>query len=326
MRLVVLDGYVLNPGDTTWEPLAEIGDLQVYDRTSPDQVAERAGNADILINGKVRIGAAELDAMPFLRCIGMMSTGYDVVDIREAGRRGIPVINVEAYGVDSVAQQALALLMELSRHTALHDASIRRGDWTRCPDWCYWLTPQIDLSGKTLGILGFGNIGRKFAELGHALGMRVLAHARSQPAAPEYQPFAFVDLDTLFAESDVLSLHCPLTEVTRRIVNAERLRQMRDGAILINTGRGGLIDESAVAEALSRGKLAGLGSDVASVEPIRPDNPLLAAPNVLLTPHIAAATLTARSNILRILGENLKAFLAGTPRSVVNREWLGQNF
>ena len=322
MRLVVLDGHVLNPGDNSWEPLAEIGSLQVYDRTPPDLVAERAREADILINGKVRIGSAELDAMPSVRCIGMMSTGYDVVDIREAGRRGIPVINVEAYAADAVAQQALALLMELCRHTAVHDASIRRGDWTRNPDWCYWLTPQIDLSGKTLGILGFGAIGRKFAEIGHALGMRVLAHSRSRHTPPGYEPFAFTDLDTLFSDSDVLSLHCPLTDETRCIVNAERLSRMRDGSFLINTGRGGLVDEQAAADALRAGKLAGLGSDVAGVEPIRPENPLLHAPNVLLTPHIAAATLTARRAILRILAENLHSFLAGTPRSVVNTAWL----
>lgn len=322
LRLVVLDGHALNPGDASWDPLAEIGDLKVYDRTPPDRVAERAHEADILINCKVRIGSAELDAMPSVRCIGMLSTGYDVVDIREAGRRGIPVINVEAYAADSVAQQALALLMELCRRTAIHDASVRRGDWTRSPDWCYWLTPQIDLAGKTLGILGFGAIGRKFAEIGHALGMRVLAHSRSRHTPPGYEPFAFTDLDTLFAASDVLSLHCPLTNETRHIVNAERLSRMPDGAFLINTGRGGLVDEQAAADALTRGKLGGLGSDVASVEPIRPDNPLLHAPNVLLTPHIAAATLTARRAILRILGENLKAFLAGVPCSVVNAAWL----
>lgn len=322
MRLVVLDGHVLNPGDNSWDPLAEIGSLKVYDRTPPDLVAERAREADILINCKVRIGPAELDAMPSVRCIGMMSTGYDVVDIREAGRRGIPVINVEAYAADAVAQQALALLMELCRHTVLHDASIRRGDWTRNPDWCYWLTPQIDLSGKTLGILGFGAIGRRFAEIGHALGMKVLAHSRSRHTPPGYEPFDFTDLETLFSASDVLSLHCPLTDETRCIVNAERLSLMRDGSLLINTGRGGLVDEQAAADALRAGKLGGLGSDVAGVEPIRPETPLLQAPNVLLTPHIAAATLTARRAILRILAENLKSFLAGTPRSVVNTAWL----
>lgn len=326
LNLVVLDGYAVNPGDASWDSLAELGKLTVYDRTAPEKVAERAHSADILINCKVHIGAKELDTMPALRCIGMLSTGYDAVDVREAGRRGIPVINVAAYGVDSVAQQALALLMELCRHTALHDASIRKGDWSRCPDWCYWITPQIDLSGKTLGILGFGNIGRKFGEIGHTLGMNVLAHTRTRHTAPGYEPFSFVDLETLFAESDVLSLHCPLTEETRQIVNREHLSEMRHGAILINTGRGGLLDEQAVADALTAGKLGGLGADVASTEPISPDNPLLHAPNVLLTPHVAAATLTARSNILSMLGENIKAFLEGHPQSVVNTAWLPENF
>ena len=322
LRIVVLDGYALNPGDASWEPLATLGEFTVYDRTPPELVVERAAGADILINNKARIGAAELDAMPRLRCIGMLSTGYDVVDIREAGLRGIPVINVQAYGVDSVAQQALALLMELCRHTAVHDASIRRGDWANCPDWCYWLTPQVDLAGKTLGILGFGNIGRKFAEIGHALGMHVLAHSRTRRDPPSYAPFAFAGLEQILAESDVLSLHCPLTAETKRIINAESIQTMRDGAILINTGRGGLVDEQSVAAALVSGKLGGLGSDVAATEPIRPDNPLLHAPNVLLTPHMAATTLTARSNIIRILADNLKSFLAGAPRSVVNANFL----
>lgn len=322
MRIVVLDGYCIGYKDNPWTPIEELGEVTVYDRTKPDQIIERAHDAEILIDCKVPIKEKELEGMPKLKAIGLLATGYDMIDLKATGERGIPVINVRDYGSDAVAQQVLALLMELCRHTAIHDASIRRGEWTKCPDWCYWLTPQIGLAGKNLGILGFGSIGHKVGEWGHALGMNVLAKAHSKHEAPAYKPFEFVDLDTLFTQADVLSLHCPLNEETRQIVNAKRLATMRDGAILINTGRGGLIDEQAVADALKSGKLGGFGADVVSREPILMDNPLLTAPHALLTPHISGATIGARSNILHILSDNLKAYLTGTPKCVVNSAFL----
>lgn len=317
MKLVVLDGYTLNPGDNPWEPLAALGELVVYDRSSREEVVERGKDATILITNKVRLDEELFRQLPKLRCIGVVATGYDVVDIAAAGERGIPVINVVAYGVESVAQHVFALLLELCRHTALHDASIRQGEWAANADWCYWLTPQVDLYGKTMGLLGFGNIGRRVGELAHAFGMQVLVSARHEPPLTNY-PFTFMEREELLARADILSLHCPLTEETRHIINAERLAHMRDGAILINTARGPLLDEAAVAAALSSGKLGGLGADVLSEEPVTPDNPLLSAPNTLLTPHIAWASLAARQNIIRIMAENLAAWMQGTPKSVVN--------
>lgn len=353
MNIVILDGHALNPGDNPWDPLAALGTLTVYPRTPADLVVERAREADILVLNKTRITAAVLDELPRLRCIGMLATGYDAVDIEAAGRRGVPVINVEAYGVDSVAQQGFALLLELCRRPGLHDALIREGRWASGPDWCFWETPQVDLAGLTLGLLGCGNIGRRMGELGEAFRMRVLAYSRSGQISQINQtgqtgqtsqisqtgqssqinqtgrtgqsgPFPCVSLERLFAEADVLSLHCPLNDESRGIVSRERLAAMKPGALIINTARGGLLDEAAVAEALREGRLGGLGADVASVEPITPDNPLLHAPNVILTPHIAAATLTARANITRILAENLRAFLDGRPQSVVNTRYLTQ--
>lgn len=330
MNIVILDGHALNPGDNPWDPLAALGTLTVYPRTPADLVVERAREADILVLNKTRITAAVLDELPKLRCIGMLATGYDAVDIEAAGRRGVPVINVEAYGVDSVAQQGFALLLELCRRPGLHDALIREGRWASGPDWCFWETPQVDLAGLTLGLLGCGNIGRRMGELGEAFRMRVMAYSRSGQTSQINQtgltgqsgPFPCVSLERLFAEADVLSLHCPLNDESRGIVSRERLAAMKPGALIINTARGGLLDEAAVAEALREGRLGGLGADVASVEPITPDNPLLHAPNVILTPHIAAATLTARANITRILAENLRAFLDGRPQSVVNTRYL----
>ena len=312
MKIVVLDGYTLNPGDNPWDPLAALGDLTVYDRTNPEDVLERSRGAEILITNKTRLNADTLAALPDLRCIGVIATGYDVVDIAAAGKRGIPVMNVVNYG-----------------RTALHDAGIRSGRWAAGPDWCFWDTPQVELSGKVMGILGFGTIGRRVAELAHAYGMKVIAASARKSAAelsassaPVSFPVEFVEMDELFRASDVLSLHCPLTDQTRAIVNAANIASMKDGAILLNLARGLLLDEAAVAEALASGKLGGLGADVVSVEPIAQDNPLLASPNTLLTPHIAWATRTARQNITRIIAENIAGWMAGQPKSVVNKAYL----
>ena len=269
MKIVVLDGYTLNPGDNPWDPLAALGDLTVYDRTNPEDVLERSRGAEILITNKTRLNADTLAALPDLRCIGVIATGYDVVDIAAAGKRGIPVMNVVNYGTEAVAQHAFALLLELCRRTALHDAGIRSGRWAAGPDWCFWDTPQVELSGKVMGILGFGTIGRRVAELAHAFGMKVIAASARKSAAelsassaPVSFPVEFVEMDELFRASDVLSLHCPLTDQTRAIVNAANIASMKDGAILLNLARGPLLDEAAVAEALASGKLGGLGADV----------------------------------------------------------------
>lgn len=329
MKIVVLDGYTLNPGDNPWDPLAALGELTVYDRTEPEKVLERSRGAEILITNKVRLNAETLAALPDLRCIGVIATGYDVVDIAAAGARGIPVMNVVNYGTEAVAQHAFALLLELCRRTALHDAGIREGRWSAGPDWCFWDTPQVELSGKVMGILGFGTIGRRVAELANAFGMQVIAASVRKTsaelaacAAPVPFPVEFVELDELFRASDVLSLHCPLADQTRAIVNASTLSTMKDGAILLNLARGPLLDEAAVAAALKSGKLGGLGADVVSVEPVAEDNPLLHSPNTLLTPHIAWATLTARRNITRIISENIAGWMNGQPKSVVNARFL----
>lgn len=320
MKIVVLDGYTLNPGDNPWEPLSQLGECTVYDRTPPEQVIERAAQAECLFVNKTKLTAEIVNRLPRLRFIGVLATGVDVVDVQAAARRGIPVCNAPAYGADAVAQHVFALLLELCRHVGEHDASIRAGEWSASPDYCYWKTPQIDLKGKTLGLVGFGDIGRRVGEIGHAFGMSVLAHVRSRQTAPAYTPFAFVDWDSLLTASDVLSLHVPLTLSTRGLINRETLERMRDGALLINTARGPLVDEAAVAEALHSGRLGGAGFDVACAEPIAPESPLLHAPNCILTPHIAWATLTARQRLMQICADNLKAFLAGKPVNVVNNQ------
>lgn len=318
MRIVVLDGYTLNPGDNPWDGMKALGDFTLYDRTPVDKIIERARDAEILVINKVPLSGLTLEALPALKCVVVLATGYDVVDVAAAGRLGIPVCNIPAYGVNSVAQMVMALLLELCRGTGLHDASVKRGEWNRAEDWCYWLTPQRELSGMVMGIVGFGNNGRKVGELAHAFGMEVIAFTEPAGDAPGYTPFRFVDRDTLFREAEVISLHCPLTEETRNLVNAERIKTMRDKAFIINTARGPLINEADVAAALHSGKLGGLGTDVLSVEPPATDNPILKAPNTLVTPHIAWASLHARRNIMNLAVDNIRAFMAGTPTNVIN--------
>lgn len=320
MNIVVLDGRVLNPGDNPWTALEACGELVVYDKTAPAELPVRAADAEILITNKTRITAEVLALLPRLRFIAVLATGYDVVDSAAAGRRGIPVCNVRAYGVDAVAQHVMALLLELCRQVGAHDASVRAGEWSRSPEWCYWKSPQRELTGSVMGIVGFGNIGRRVAALAQAFGMRVLVCRHGDMSLPA--GVDAVDMDRLFREADVISLHCPLTAQTRGMVDAARLASMKRGALLINTARGLLLDEAAVAQALYSGQLGGLGADVLSTEPPAQDNPLLHTPRTFITPHISWATDAARRNIIRMTAENIRAWQRGKPINVVNASFL----
>jgi glycerate dehydrogenase len=318
MKIVVLDGDTLAADGNSWAALGRLGEIEMHGRSSADEVRERARSAAVLVTNKALVRAEAIGQAPHLRFIAVSATGYDCVDVEAARRRGIPVANVPEYGTDSVAQLALALLLELCQHVGLHADAVRAGEWARAADFCFWKTPLIELAGKTLGVVGFGRIGRRVGELAHAFGMSVLAHSRSHSAPPAYQPFARAELDELFARCDAISLHCPLTPQTAGLVNRRRLRLCRPGMLLINTARGGLVVEEDLAEALNEGRLAGAAVDVVAQEPIRPDNPLLAARNCLITPHLAWATREARRRLLEATVANIAAFLAGRPTNVVN--------
>jgi glycerate dehydrogenase len=322
MKIVILDGYALNPGDLSWEALEELGELTVYDRTPPELLAARAGEGEAVLTNKVELDAGLIDRLPRLRYIGVLATGFNIIDLDAARRRNIPVTNVPGYGTSSVAQMVFALLLEMTQQVGHHNRLVReQGRWTAAADFCFWDRPLLELDGLTMGLVGFGRIARRVAAIARAFGMKVICHT----AHPEkYRDHAargeaeFVELDRLFTESDVLSLHCPLTAETENLVDARRLGLMKPTALLINTARGPLLDEGAVAAALDEGRIAGLGADVLSSEPPSADNPLLTADNVFLTPHIAWATLQARSRLLQIVAENLRAFLEGRALNVVN--------
>ncbi len=317
MNIVVLDGYTLNPGDLTWDDLQSLGSCKIYDRTAPDEVLCRAADAGILLTNKTILSRVAIHRLPNLKYIGVLATGTNVVDLAAARERGIPVTNVPAYATPSVAQLTFALMLELALHLGEHSQSVRVGDWTRNPDFCYWKTPLVEIAGLTLGLVGFGNIAQAVARIALASEMRVIACARS-PRSMRIDGVWFVDIETVFRQSDILSLHCPLTPETRNLVNAMRLEWMKPTAFLINTGRGPLIDEPALAEALNSGRLAGAGVDVLSIEPPLADNPLLKAKNCIITPHIAWATKAARKRLMRVALENVRGFLAGKPQNVVN--------
>jgi glycerate dehydrogenase len=318
MKLVVLDGHTLAADGNSWEALRQFGEIEVHDRSSPEEVPDRSLAATVLITNKALITRAVIEQAPDLRFIAVTATGFDCVDVRAARRRGIPVANVPEYGTDSVAQFTLALLLELCHHIGRHAEAVRAGEWSRSPDFCFWRTPQVELADRTLGIVGLGRIGRRVGELAHAFGMGVIAHSRSRLPAPTYQPFEWADVDELFARSDVISLHCPLTPATAGLVNRRRLGLVRPGVFLINTARGGLVVEEDLADALNSGRLAGAAVDVVSREPIRPDNPLLGARHCLTTPHIAWATREARRRLLEATVANVAGFVAGRPTNVVN--------
>jgi len=317
VRIVVLDGYTLNPGDLSWDRLQALGPCEIHDRTAPAQVVERASGAPIVLTNKTVLLRETLAQLPELRYVGVLATGYNVVDVEAATQRGICVTNVPAYGTASVAQMVFAHLLGLTQHVSEHSRSVRNGDWSRSPDFCYWNYPLVELAGLTMGIVGLGRIGRQTATLALAFGMRVLYYdVTPHPDAPTEA--VAVDLDTLFRTSDVVSLHCPLTPDNKGLVNRQRLEAMKPTAFLINTSRGPLIDEPALAEALQQGRLAGAGLDVLCQEPPSLDHPLLHAPNCTITPHIAWATQAARQRLIDIAVANVQAFLQGNPQNVVS--------
>jgi len=317
MKIVILDGYAVNPGDLSWEFLNPFGEVVVYDRTPAELAIERAAGADILLTNKTLITEELLAACPTVKLICVLATGYNVVDCAAARARNIPVCNVPAYSTHSVAQMTFALLLELCNRVGHHSGAVHNGAWCRSQDFCFWDYPQMELSGKTMGIIGFGQIGRAVGMIAKAMGMRVLAYNRSRCAEGEAIG-EYVDLDTLLTQADVVSLHCPLTELTAGIISAAALAKMKDGAILLNTARGPLVDEQAVANALRSGKLRGFGADVISAEPMLDTNPLLGAPNCILTPHIAWAPLEARKRIMACTQRSIEGFLSGNPVNVVN--------
>lgn len=318
MNIVVLDGYTLAADGNSWASLEALGQVALYDRSSTEEVKVRSHAAAVLITNKARISAKVIEQSPKLRFIAVSATGFDCVDVAAARRRGIAVSNVPEYSTHSVAQYAFALLLELCHHVGLHSQAVHSGEWNSGLDFCFWRTPLIELAGKTMGIVGFGRIGQRVGELAHAFGMEVIVASRSRASAPTFRPFAFVELDELFSRSDVITLHCPLSAATAGLVNAQRLRLVKPSTLLINTSRGGLVAEDDLAQALQTGRLAGAAVDVVSLEPIRADNPLLKAPNCLITPHIAWATREARRRLLDATVANVAAFLSARPINVVN--------
>lgn len=318
MKIVVLDGYTLNPGDLNWSGIEKFGDLTVHDRTAPEQTAEHLAGAEIVFTNKTPLTREHFAAHPQIRFVGVLATGYNVVDVSAARERGIPVCNIPTYGTMAVAQFAAALLLELCHRVGRHAESVHAGDWANGQDFCYWLNPLVELDGKTLGIIGFGRIGQAFGRIAQAFGMKILAVDDYPNKALESPTLRYVTLDELYAAADVISLHCPLFENNKGMIDKIAIGKMKPGVLIINTSRGPLINEADLAEALHSGRVAGAGLDVLSSEPPEPNNPLLSAPNCLVTPHIAWATKEARMRLMNIAVDNLAAFLAGKPKNVVN--------
>lgn len=314
-RIVVLDGYAENPGDLSWSGLESLGTLTVHDRTPADQIVERIGDADVVFTNKTPITRETLDACPDVRYIGVLATGYNVVDCEHARRRGVTVTNVPAYGTNAVAQFAMALLLEVCHHVGHHAAEVAKGRWASSPDWCFWDHPLIELAGKTLGVVGFGRIGQAVASMARAFGMEIVAFDE-RPA--DIEGVTFVGLDELYSRSDVISLHLPVTPETEGMIDADAIATMRTGVIILNTARGQLIDEAAMADALATGAVGAYATDVVAVEPIQPDNPLLGAKNCLITPHLAWAPKESRQRLMDIAVDNLVQFLTGDAVNVVD--------
>lgn len=316
-KIVILDGYTENPGDLSWAPFEALGEVTVYDRTPVDKIISRIGSAEIVITNKTPLRRETLDACPSIRYIGVLATGYDVVDVQAARERGIPVTNVPSYGTAAVGQYAIAMLLEICHHVAHHAQAVRNGRWQSCPDWCFWDYPLIELDGKTMGVIGFGRIGRQTARIAKAMGMHILAYDNS-PCDEGRAIGDYVSLDTLYAQSDVIALHCPLFPETRGMICKESIAKMKDGVILLNNSRGPLINEQDLADALESGKVYAAGLDVVSAEPIAGNNPLLHAKNCFITPHISWASRESRARIMDMAANNLSQWLAGTPIHVVD--------
>ncbi len=316
MKIIVLDGTPLNPGDLNWDALQRLGDVTIYERTAPDEVASRIQDSQIVLTNKVKLNAEHFAGAPNLKYIGEMATGFDNIDVKAARENGVTVCNVPSYSANFTAQTAIALLLELCHHVGSHAAAVADGEWAKSPDFSFWNRPLIDLENKTLVILGMGTIGRRVAKIGEALGMHVIA--AQSPGRTYDADSLHVPLNEALAQADVVSLHCPLKPETREMVNAEFLGKMKSSALLINTARGGVIDEAALATALQNGVIAGFAADVLCVEPPTDDNPLIGAPNAIITPHIGWASIEARRRCLETCVENLRAYLDGNPRNVVS--------
>lgn len=324
MKIVVLDGYTLNPGDITWEDLEKLGELKVYDRTSYDcsgeeLIIERVGDAEVVFTNKTPLSKNALKKMPNLKFIGVLATGFNIVDVDAAKELGIVVTNIPTYGTDAVSQMAIALLLEICHHVGEHSQSVKNGEWSNNIDWCYWNYPLIELAGKTIGIIGYGRIGQGTGMIAQALGMNVLAYDQYKNQSLESNTMKYVELDELMAKSDVITLHCPLFESTKGIINKNTISKMKNGVKIINNSRGPLIVEEDLAEALNSGKVGAAAVDVVSTEPIKMDNPLLKAKNCIITPHISWAPKESRERLMNIAIENLNQFLEGNPINVVNK-------
>ncbi len=316
MNIVVLDGYTMNPGDMSWDLLEKLGNCTVYPSTAPNEVVKRAKDAEIILTNKVVISKTIIAQLPKLKYIGVLATGYNVVEINAAKERGITVTNVPAYSTQSVAQFVFAHILNLTFHVGEHSQDVKSGAWRSCSDFCFWNFPLIEISDLTLGIIGFGKIGREVAKIANSFGMKVVAHSRSLPVdLPE--DVKIVSLDNLLSDSDIITLHCPLTDNTKEIISIDSLVKMKKSSFLINTSRGGLINEFALADALNTGIIAGAGLDVLSKEPPSTDSPLMNAKNCYLTPHIAWASISARKRLMRIVVENVRAFINGTEKNVI---------
>jgi len=319
MNIVVLDGYTLNPGDLSWNKMEKLGNLTIYERTSPDKVYERTKDAAIVLTNKTPISPELINKLPSLKYIGVLATGYNVVDVEAARQKGIPVTNVPGYGPNSVAQLTFALLLELCQHVQRHSDAVLEGKWATSADWCFWDYPLVELAGKTMGVIGFGTIGQRVADIASGFGMNVIGQSRTQTDQSQRKNFKWGSLEELLRESDVISIHCPLTPETKGLINKDTLKKMKAATFLLNTSRGPIIVDQNLADALNNNVIAGAGIDVLSVEPPPKDNPLFKAKNCLITPHLAWATKEARSRLMNGVVENVSAFLSGKPVNVVNR-------
>lgn len=317
-KIVVLDGYTLNPGDLSWEALNKLGEVTVYDRTKPEDVVERIGDADVILTNKTLITREVIEACKSIRYVGCLSTGYNVVDLKATDDRDIVVTNIPAYGTEAVAQHTMALLLEIASRVGMHADAVREGQWTQCQDFCFWNAPLFELNGKTMGIIGYGAIGQAVARKAETFGMEVLAYSPSMTKDQETAHCHKASVEEIYEKSDVIALHCPLNANNAQMINKKAIEQMKDGVVLLNTSRGGLIQENDLAEALNCGKVSAAGLDVVSTEPIYEDNPLLKAKNVWITPHIAWAPKEARERLLGMAIDNVAAFLAGTPTNRVH--------